>query len=83
MWGLWASAIGLRFVVIATSGPLPSGFHAPPGWRTLPASAFVHDGAMRLSLVATALVLACATAVLAGGSAGTAGSGGSPGCRSP
>jgi|tagenome__1003787_1003787.scaffolds.fasta_scaffold20981773_5 signal transduction histidine kinase len=65
VWGLWASAIGLRAVVILTSGPLPSGFHAPPGWRTLPASAFAHDGAMRLSLVATALVLAAAAGVLA------------------
>jgi signal transduction histidine kinase len=63
--GLWASAIGLRAVVIATSGPLPTGFHAPAGWRTLPGTAFVHDGAMRLSLAATALVLAGAAGVLA------------------
>src|SRR5215212_1941489 len=66
VWGLWASAIGLRAVVITTSGPLPTGFHAPAGWRTLPASAFVHDGAMRLSLASTALVLAGAAGVLAG-----------------
>jgi signal transduction histidine kinase len=64
--GLWASAIGLRAVVITTSGPLPTGFHAPPGWGTLPASGFVHDGAMRLSLASTALVLAAAAGVLAG-----------------
>ena len=63
--GLFASAIGLRAVVIVTSGPLPTGFHAPPGWHTVPGSAVVHDGAMRLSLVATTLVLAAAAGVLA------------------
>ena len=44
----------LADVVVLTDGPLPSGFHAPEGWRTLPGSALVHDGAMRLSLVTTA-----------------------------
>ena len=44
---------------------MPTGFHPPSGWRTLPVSPFVHDGAMRLSLVATALVLAAGAGVLA------------------
>jgi signal transduction histidine kinase len=63
--GLWASAVGLRAVVMTTSGPLPDGFHPPAGWHTLPGSAAVHDGAMRLSLSATALVLAGAVGMLA------------------
>jgi signal transduction histidine kinase len=62
---LWVGAVGLRAVVMVTDGPLPSGFHPPPGWRTIPGSALVHDSAMRFSLVVTALLLAGAAGMLA------------------
>jgi signal transduction histidine kinase len=62
--GLWATAVGLRLVVLATAGPLPTGFHPPAQWRTIPGSAAVHDDAMRLSLNLTALVLAAAAGLL-------------------
>ncbi len=64
--GLWISAVGLRAVVLVTGGPLPTGFHPPTGWRTLPGSAFAHDAAMRLSLVGSALLLAAAVGLLVG-----------------
>ena len=80
--GLLASAVGLRAVVITTSGPLPPGFHPPPGWRTLPGSAFVHDGAMRLSLVQRHSSSPPVPASSPAGSGPTAGWGGSPGFRS-
>jgi signal transduction histidine kinase len=63
--GLWASAVGVRALVLVTDGPLPSGFHPPSGWPMLPASAAVHDTAMRLGLVVTALLLAAAAGQLA------------------
>ena len=62
---LWVAAVGVRAVVLVTDGPLPSGFHPPPGWRTVPGSALAHDSALRFGLVVTALLLAAAAGSLA------------------